>query len=130
MSEAIQERVSDIEALMTTARALRDEKDQLNKQLKQVNGELKEVDYRILSYLEDQNLDKISMAGNTAIRAEKKVANVGDWDALFNYIADNRAFHLLQRRVSNNVAVEALELGETLPSVELQTFNDLGFRRG
>ena len=123
--------MSDINELMVRARELRDEKDELNQGLKDLNKALKEIDSDIRHYLENNGLDKLSAAGSTAVLTKKKVASVGDWDAFFSYVADHQAWHLLQRRVSNNAAVESIEtLGDEIPSVTVEEFSDLGFRRG
>lgn len=121
--------IVNAKTMVAEARALRDEKDELNRDLKRVNGRIKELDYALLQYLEDEGLDKASIDGNTLIKSKKTVASVGDWDQFFEYVAEHSAWHLLQRRVSNNAAIETLEAGEEIPSVEINEFNELGFRR-
>lgn len=118
-----------IQQLMTDARKLRDEYDELNKQLKAIDKAKRAVDVKILEHLKEQGVDKLSVDGNTAIRGEQKVANVTDWDAFYDYIKKKDAFYLLQRRVSNNAAIEIIELDETLPGVEMQKLDKLGYRR-
>ena len=47
----------------------------------------------------------------------KTVAQVEDWDKLYNYIEKNKAWDLLQRRVSDTAFRERLEAEETVPGV-------------
>lgn len=125
----VAEQTVSINTLIREARTLRDEKDVLNRQLKEVNKQQKVIDGRILHYLTDEDLDKISAEGCTAIRSKKEIANVTDWDAFYEYVGTHNAFHLMQRRISSNAAVEMIDADEELPGVEKQTFEDLGFRR-
>lgn len=130
MTQAQPKPQSDIESLFQRARRIRDQKEELNRLLRDINDEQRDIDRLILDYLENENLDKVSIAGNTAIRSKKRVAAVSDWDAFFNYIATSKEFHFLQRRIASNAAVEAMDLNQELPGVEIQEFPDLGFRRG
>lgn len=121
--------MSSIKVLMTHARTLRDEKEVLNRNLKEINKAQAAVDAQILEYLLENDMDKCTVDGNTAVAAKKTVANVTDWDAFFGYVASKKAFHMLQRRCSSNAVVETINAVEPIPGAEVVELRDLGFRR-
>lgn len=60
----------------------------------------------------------------TASITTKTVAQVEDWDKFYAYIHKNKAYEMLQRRVSDTAFRERLEAKKTVPGVK--PFNVLG----
>ena len=72
----------------------------------------------LLEVMEAEGLPKASGKDGTVSIRTSVVANVTDWDALYPYISRTKAWHLLQRRVSDPAYRELLELGKKVPGVE------------
>lgn len=49
----------------------------------------------------------------------KDIPTVKDWSAFYKYILKNKAFELLQRRVSDAAVKERIESGKQVPGVEI-----------
>ncbi len=72
-----------------------------------------------LQVLMEQN--GVKSCANTAGRAnttQKEFISVTDWEAFYNFIHENRFYHLLQRRVSNTAALELYDHAQTVPGTE------------
>ncbi len=65
--------------------------------------------------------ESTGIAGKTARAAvnTKKVPQVSDWGSLYGYIIKNKAFDLLQKRLSTKAVEERWEAGKKLPGVEV-----------
>jgi hypothetical protein len=59
---------------------------------------------------------------------EREVPNVVDWQKLYDTIIKDRAFDLLQRRVSSTAWRARLEAGDTVPGVETAVVRSLSVR--
>ena len=68
--------------------------------------------------MESAGVDKFSGKLGTVSISTNVVANVEDWDALYPYIAKNKLWHLLQRRVSDPAYRELLDAGKKVPGVQ------------
>jgi hypothetical protein len=64
--------------------------------------------------------DTSGVAGKVArVQVDTKpVPQVKDWDAFYKYVARNKAFELLQRRLSDGAVKERWENGKVVPGVE------------
>ncbi len=56
---------------------------------------------------------------------DKAVAKVSDWPALWEFIAQNNRFDLLQKRVSDKAALDFIEQSGVLPGVETALIPDV-----
>lgn len=71
----------------------------------------------IIHEMADQNLEKAAHNGVT-VHAKKHVyAHVEDWNALWDFLIENRYTQLLERRVAVKAYRELLELGREIPGV-------------
>ena len=52
-----------------------------------------------------------------------------DWDLIYKYIQKNKAFELLQRRLSTEAVVERWDAGQEIPGVEHMHFKDLSLNK-
>ena len=65
----------------------------------------------------------------SAILTEVDVPKIDDWDAFYEYIQENEAFHLLQRRPSTAACRETLEAGEQIAGVSTFTKRSISLRK-
>jgi hypothetical protein len=68
-------------------------------------------------------------SGFSAVLTETVVGDVKDWDAVYEYVKENEAFYLIQRRISNKPFQELLESGQTVPGIEKFTKRAISIRK-
>jgi hypothetical protein len=100
---------------------LREKKRDMEASVKSLEGQIEDMQSQLLEQMEASGTDKLSGKLGTASISTSVVANVEDWDALYPYIAKNKLWHLLQRRVSDPAYRELLDAGKKVPGV--QPFN-------
>lgn len=100
---------------------LREEISEVNNRLKHLNAKKAELQQKVI---EDMTIEGLSLArtdyGTVSISKED-VASVKDWMEFEEYIYENRALHLLQRRVANAAYRDELAIHEKVPGVEVFT---------
>ena len=97
---------------------LRDKKRDLEVSVKSLEGQIEDLQSQLLEEMEAAGVDKFSGKLGTVSISTNVVANVEDWDALYPYIAKNKLWHLLQRRVSDPAYRELLDAGKKVPGVQ------------
>ena len=73
----------------------------------------------VAAHVADPQLLKVGTTNGTVSFSEETVYNIPaeQWDSLYEYIAQNNAFYLLQRRVNQAPIKELLTQGHELPFV-------------
>lgn len=97
---------------------LRNKKRDLEASVKSLEGQIEELQSQLLEEMDSAGVDKFSGKLGTVSISTNVVANVEDWDALYPYIAKNKLWHLLQRRVSDPAYRELLDAGKKVPGVQ------------
>lgn len=97
---------------------LRNKKRDLEASVKSLEGQIEDLQSQLLEEMEAAGVDKFSGKLGTVSISTNVVANVEDWDLLYPYIAKNKAWHLLQRRVSDPAYRELLDAGKKVPGVQ------------
>lgn len=108
--------------------ALRKKKSELEAAVKDVEGQIADLEGGVLEQMEAAGTKKVATKLGSATINESVVANVTDWDAFWVYIHKNKFGHLLQRRVSDPAYRELLEQGKKVPGVQPFNKKKLGFR--
>lgn len=110
---------------------LKDQITALTKQADDLKKERVTIENEILEFLENQGIESTAGSAYTASRIEETVYNISDFEALTQYIVDNRAPYVFQRRLST-VAIRDL-ISErpdgTLPGLEPVQLTKLSFRK-
>ncbi len=102
--------------------AAREEKRRLEAEVKQVESRIKDIEAKLADRMRAEGLKKATGTKATASFGEPTVsANVTDWDLLWPYIAKNKYFHMVQRRINDTAYRELLDLGKKVPGVEAFT---------
>lgn len=97
---------------------LRDQKRALTAELKAVDGELFGNEIEVLGALDAAGLEQAKIDGVTVTVSEQTMPNVEDWDAFYDFIRENDAFYMLQRRVSTGPYREMLQMEQDVPGVK------------
>jgi hypothetical protein len=95
----------------------REQKRALETQIKEVEEKAKEIEEKLMERLGKEGLEKATGTKASVSITSSVTADVQDWDAFYPYIAKNKFWHLLQRRVSDPSYRELLEQGKKVPGV-------------
>lgn len=101
--------------------AVREQKRALEASLKEVEEKQRDYEVQLEAKMAGEGLDKAAGKAASASFSTTITASVeGDegWSLLYAYIAKNKFWHLLQRRVSDPAYRELLEKGKKVPGVQ------------
>ena len=108
--------------------AERDQKRHLEAQIKQIEERIAEFQTQLMERMDAEGTDKAQGSKAGVSITKNVVADVKDWDALWAYIAKNKYYGLVQRRVTETAYRELLDLGKNVPGVEPFTKRTLNVR--
>ena len=108
--------------------ALRKKKAELESAVKDVEGQIANLDAEILESLEASGLEKTATKAGSVSISMSTVAQVTDWDEFLDYIYKKKYGHLLQRRVSDPAWRELIEQGKKVPGTTGFTKKRLNYR--
>ena len=108
---------------------IRSQKQELETEAKQLGEQMKRLEASIITRLDEDETTMSRGKAASAILTETVVPKVEDWDGFYQYIQENEAFHLLQRRVSTAAARETLEAGENISGVSTFTKRAISLRK-
>jgi hypothetical protein len=91
-------------------------------QLKKVEVKLKEA---LLDEMIHCGVSTVGGQLKRVTRRPKTRAVAGNWAEIYEFISENAAFDLLQRRLSDPAVSQRVEDGVTVPGVEFVEINDL-----
>lgn len=123
-----------IETVVSAFMKLRQEKDAIDRKAKVEMGALIEkmnkLEAWLLQKMEADGVSSYKTPMGTAFKTTTDHANVADWDAVLEYVMENEAFHLLEKRV-NKIAVRGyIDEGKPPPpGVNYFTKVDINIRR-
>lgn len=126
MTASTKERLDDLAAERD---ALREQKRSLEAEIKALDAQLLANEQSIIEIADDLGLDRFAVGKLTFSISEQTVGNVEDWESLYQFIRDNDAFYLLQRRLANAAYKEILDGGDSLPGVVPFTKRSLNMRK-
>jgi hypothetical protein len=115
--------VSEIMARMF---AIREEKRAWAKREKELNEEWAGLEATLLSKLDEQGSVRVSSRQGTAGIEEEVVPIIEDWDEFTNYMRDNDALYLLQRRIAVGAFRELARAGQEVPGLRAVTKRSIG----
>lgn len=108
--------------------SLRKKKSDLEAALKDVEGQIAELDADLMESMGKAGVEKTSTKNGTVSISTSIVAQVEDWDKFLAYIYKNKYGHLLQRRVSDPAWRELIEQGKKVPGTSPFTKKRLAYR--
>lgn len=108
---------------------IRTQKQVLESEAKKFGEQMKLLEASIITRLDQDETTMSRGKTASAILTETVVPKVDDWDGFYQYIQENEAFHLLQRRVSTAAARETLEAGENISGISTFTKRAISLRK-
>lgn len=104
---------------------IRDQLSDLSSQEKALKSERDEIETKLFQYLDEQGLDRTGSRTHLIAINETVVPSVKDWNAVSQYVIDNEATYLFERRLSAVAFRDLIAQGETIPGVESFTKRSL-----
>lgn len=98
--------------------ALREKKRALEAQIKTIEEQMKSLEETVFGLMDAQDTRKAEGQHASVSINESTVGTVEDWDAVWAYIAKNKYFHLVQKRLSDPALRELWQLGKVVPGVQ------------
>lgn len=108
---------------------LREEKRQLEEVLKEINGRLDAFETQIRAKLDELGTTQAKGSRGSASISEQEVFSISDADSFFNYVAENTAWHLVQRRPASNAIRELIAMGTEVPGIASFTKRSISLRK-
>tara|TARA_R110002012_G_scaffold302341_2_gene503197 strand:- start:301 stop:690 length:390 start_codon:yes stop_codon:yes gene_type:complete len=112
---------------------LRDKKAKIEKSVKEQTKPIKErmdkLEAYLLRELQTQGVTSFKTPGGTAFIATQEWATVSDWETALQFIRDNDAYDLLERRVSKIAVRTLVDEGNAPPGVNYGTKLGVNIRR-
>jgi hypothetical protein len=99
---------------------LRDKKESMEAAVKEQTKTLKEQMEKLEAWIKDQadvqGVTSFKTKHGTAFLTTTDYANVADWDAVLNFVRENEAFDMLEKRVSKIAVRGYIESNKAVPA--------------
>jgi hypothetical protein len=94
-------------------------------------GKQDKIEIEFLRRFNERGIDNVSTRGvGTAYRTLRTSATVADWDTLLEHVVENKAWELLEHRVSKSAVSQYKDIHEELPpGVNISETQVVNFRR-
>ena len=86
--------------------------------LKELKKQFDEKQWNVIALMEELGLDQAKSNSATVFVAKDTLPTVKDWEKLTNYIKENDAHYLFQKRITQTAWKELIESGQEVPGVE------------
>ena len=96
---------------------LKSKKTYIESDLKNVESLIKDVEGSLMEKMDSEGINKSASSAGSVTIGESIVPQVEDWDKFYNYIWENKYFHLLERRPTVTGFRELYEMGRPVPGV-------------
>ena len=107
---------------------LKDLKGIINAQEKQVNSKISDLEDQIKERMNTLGTDIIRGVNATVSMSKAEVPSVENWEAFYDYIIENNAPYLLQRRPSVSPIREIWNSGREIEGLDKVTTTTLNFK--
>ena len=115
-----------IEELVKELWDIREAKRELSQTEKDLNQRYDLAKRSLLELLNNQGLSSVKTTVARVTITESEVVSVTDWDSFYDYVRENNAFHLLQKRPASSACKEQKNIsGEPVPGTQFTTLKDL-----
>lgn len=108
--------------------AKREEKRKTEAKVKVIEAEIAAIEEVLMDRMDKEETSKSQGTKASVSITSAVVANVEDWEAFWPYVAKNKFFHLVQKRVSDPAVRELWDSGKKVPGVQPFTKRKLNIR--
>lgn len=123
-----------IDSVVAAIMKLRDKRDAIKNKAKQeindIENQMEKLEAFVLHRMNTDGVSSYKTSSGTVFKSTTDYAKVADWDAVLEFIKEQGAWHLLDKRV-NKIAVRGyLEDSQPLPpGIDYGTKIDINVRR-
>lgn len=97
--------------------AKREEKREAEAKVKVIEAEIAAIEEVLMDRMDKEETSKSQGTKASVSITTAVVANVEDWESFWPYVAKNKFFHLIQKRVSDPAMRELWDAGKKIPGV-------------
>ena len=105
--------------VIRTYAKLRDQKAAAEAEVKdrvdQIKGKMTKLEAYLKEQMDAQGLTQFKSEYGTAFLTTTDFANVGNWDEVLQFIKDNEAYDMLEKRVSKTAVREYMDQNKRVP---------------
>lgn len=117
-----------LDNVIRIAKQLRAETSLASKRHDDLKTRTKDIDKLIIERMQEQGLTSTGNEVATVTLSEKTYPKITDWDAFYEYIHENKAFYLLQRRPGAKACEELIKLEGDKEFMEIASDPTLSLR--
>ena len=117
-----------INQLIEKRASVKDQMENLNRELKELRSTQDEVDVLLLKKMDAEGLSRTANDKASVSINEDIVPEVTDWDKVWEAVIAERDYSLIQRRISSTAYREKLKLGDDIPGMQPRTIRRINFR--
>ena len=99
---------------------MRDAIKEKEEEIKGLKAKQEKINAKFLALCEEQNIGSLRTPAGTITRRVHTSFWTSDWDKMHEFIGEHKAFHLLERRISNKSMAEFLEANPDVAPPGLQ----------
>ncbi len=108
---------------------IRDTRKELDKQSSDLKAEYEELETILLTRLAEEDTTQGRSKTATATISEMTVPTIDDWEKFEEYVKENDAFYMLQRRIAAAAFRELNAQGVTIPGIKPMIQKSISLRR-
>ena len=109
---------------------IRDERSHIEEKDKLLREQWRGLETVLMAKLDEQGMKRATVDGvATATLTVQTLPQVVDWDAFYEYVIENKAMHMLHRRVSSGAFRELNDAGEVVPGVDAYDKRSISLRK-
>jgi hypothetical protein len=113
---------------------LRDKANELKQKHKEelapYNDAMGKLELYFQNKMNELDLENLKGHGGVAYQTVQSSVTIADWDAFFDYVSENKAFYLLEKRAAKTAVEEILEeTGELPPGLNVKRNIKVNVRR-
>jgi hypothetical protein len=108
---------------------LREQQKALTAEAKKLGEQIESMESQVINRLDDDETTMSRGKAASAVLTETVIPKADDWEAIWEYINNNKANYLTQRRLATTAVREMLEAGEVIPGVSTFTKRAISLRK-
>lgn len=118
----------DVDRLAKAYIALREARSALKAEFeekyKTLGAKQERLENEMLRFLQENNSDSVKTSNGTIYRQEELTPSGSDWEAFYNWVAENEAFDALERRIKKTFVKEYMEAHDGAPPPGVSVYRE------
>lgn len=116
-------------SIIDTLFHLREQKRELESQVKEINGAMNDLKDELMNRYAAEETDMSRGKQASATLTKTDTFSIEDYDSLQDWVFENNALFVFQRRLSSAAIKELMESGEEVPGVKKFVKYDISLRK-